>query len=432
MNNLLKLSLQSSWSRRGSLSLLLLCISTSMALLLALDLIRQSAKESFAQSVSGTDLIVGGPGSALGLLLYSVFRLGEPARELPTAAVQSLEKDPRVAWTVPLALGDSFKGFPVVGTTAKYFDVFRYGNQQPLVLAQGRAFTDFRKGESPNVIFDAVLGAEVARTLKLALGDTVVLSHGTGFGAGSLALSHADKPFTVVGILQPTGTPVDRSVHVGLAAIEAIHLDWQGGAPVPGFKVPPALVAKFDLQPKAVTAVLVGLNNRSQVFAVRRALESQSQFPLTVALPGVALSELWDLLSNVENLLWLVSALVGLVSLLGLMGVMLMALQQRGPELQVLRSVGLGRIKVWALLVLEAAWVMALGALLAYSGVAALMQATGKWAQAHWGLVWVPMLELTQAHGMVLAYVALGVTLAMVPAWWAYRQQSNRSLAKQA
>ena len=109
-----------------------------------------------------------------------------------------------------------------------------------------------------------MVGAEVAERWAIASGQKITLAH----GSGELDVAeHADKPFTVVGVLARTGTPVDRTVHIGLQAMEAIHLDWIGGAPMPGLQIPAEQVRKFDLTPKSVTAALVGLKNRAAVFA---------------------------------------------------------------------------------------------------------------------------------------------------------------------
>lgn len=423
---LLKLVLMSAWSRRGSLSLLLVCVATSASLLLCLDLIRQSARQSFAQSVSGTDLIVGGPGSPMGLMLYSVFRLGEPARELPYSAVDFIRKDKRVAWALPMSLGDSYRGFPVLGTEASYFAYFKYGAKQALTFAQGKPFEDYTVGQPIETLYGAVLGSEVAKKLNHQLGDEIALSH--GFGGGLGGVSHKDKPFQVVGILKATGTPVDRTVHIGLSGLEAIHLDWQAGAPMPGMKIPADMVGKFDLSPQSVTAVLVGLNNRATVFSVKRAVEGIPNTPVTAVLPGVALSQLWDMLGNVERLLGLISALVGLVSVLGLVGVMLMSLSQRRAELAVLRSVGAGRWTITSAVMLESGLVMLGGVLLAYALTATLLWVTTPWVQSELGLSLLPLHALGLGHLAVAVYGLLGCLLGLIPAWGAYRQQVQSGL----
>ena len=187
-----------------------------------LPVLQQAARESFTQSVSGTDLVVGARTSPVQLMLYAVFRLGEPTNNMDWQSYQKLAQHPAVAWTIPLSLGDSHRGFAVLGTNQDYFAHFRYADKRPLTFAAGKPF---------NEVFETVVGAEVAAKLGYKLGQNITLTH----GSGTLNLpEHADKPFRVVGILQRTGTPVDRTVHVNLAAIEAIHLDWQGGAPLPG------------------------------------------------------------------------------------------------------------------------------------------------------------------------------------------------------
>ena len=359
MQTLLLLASRSAWSRKGSLLLLLLSVITSTCLLLGIDLARQSAKASFSNAVAGTDLIVGAQTSPVSLLLYSVFRIGQATRNVPYAEFERLEQDPRVKSALPIALGDSYRGFAVVGTKAAYFDSFLYGARQNLQFAQGRAFENYSVGKPATVLFEAVLGAEVAARLKHTVGDKIALSH--GMQIQQTEPSHANKPFMVVGVLKPTGTPVDQSVHISLAGMEAIHVDWAAGVPVPGADIPAEYVTKFDLQPKSVTAVLLALNNRAGVFRMQRELESRPGVALSAILPGVALSSLWLTVGLVERVLLFVAALVALVSALGLTSVMLVTLGQRRRELAVLRSTGAGPRAVFGLLCLESALVMWVG-----------------------------------------------------------------------
>ena len=226
MSALLYVAWSSAWHRRFGLSFVVLSVALSTFLLLAVERVRHDVRDSFSQSVSGTDLIVGARTGAVQLMLYSVFRIGSATSNIRWSSVQALERNKAVAWVVPISLGDSHRGFPVVATTSAYFEHFRHGDRQALVLAEGQPFS---------AIFDAVLGAEVAKRLGYRLGERVVLSHGSGEIAGN---DHTDKPFKVVGILAPTGTPVDRSVHIGLTGMEAIHLDWAMGVPLPGMAVP--------------------------------------------------------------------------------------------------------------------------------------------------------------------------------------------------
>lgn len=413
MTHLPALAFRSAWNRRYTLALTLFAIALACTLLLGIERLRSDARTSFAQAVSGTDLVVGARGSPLQLMLHAVFRLGEPGGEMPWASARAVAALPDVAWTIPLALGDSHRGFPVVGTTGDYFTHFRYGSGEPLRLAAGAPFTG---------LFDAVLGADIAERLGYRVGDRIVLSHGSGHIEG---LAHDDKPFTVTGILARTGTPVDRSVHVGLEAIAAIHLEWQGGAPMPGVRIPAEFVRKFDLAPKTVSALLVGLKQRGAVFAVQRQIAGMPGEPLTGVLPGVALDELWQLTAVAENALLLVSACVVAVGLAGLAAVILAGLEQRRRELAILRSVGARPRDIFLLLAGESLVVTLAGALAGIVLHAGLRLVLSPWLQAQYGIGTAPLsttLALAPGEWRLLAGVlAAGGLASLLPGYRAYR-----------
>ncbi len=409
MTPLLGLAARSAWNRRFALGLVLASIALSSFLLMGLERIRQDLRDNFAQAVSGTDLIVGARTGPIQLLLYAVFRIGNASNNIRYASVQKLAGHPAVAWTVPLSLGDSHRGFAVLGTTADYFTHFRHGNRQPLQFAQGRGFEG---------LYEAVVGAEVARRLGYRPGQQIELSHGDGAIEHH---DHEDKPFTIVGILQPTGTPVDRTVHVSLQAIEALHADWMAGVRLPGMKLNAEQAAQRDLTPRAVTAVLVGLKNRAAVFSVQREVAAFRDEPLLAILPGVALDELWQVLDFGERGLQAVSALVALVSLAGLVAVVLAGLNERRRELAILRAVGAGpRTLLW-LLALEGGLLtvagVALGVLACWGTVAAL----GGWAQQQFGLVLHAAPPGLAEWRLIGALLAAGAVASLLPGWRAYR-----------
>jgi putative ABC transport system permease protein len=406
---MLQLAAASAWNRRFVLSLIVASIALSTLLLLGVERIRTDVRENFSQSVSGTDLIVGARTGSVQLLLYSVFRIGAATNNIRWTSVQSIAQLPAVAWTVPISLGDSHRGFPVVGTAAEYFDHFRYGDRQPLVLAEGRRFA---------AVFDCVLGADVARRLGYRLGDRVVLSHGAGGMPGS---DHADKPFTVTGILAPTGTPVDRSVHISLAGIEAIHVDWIAGVPLPGVSVPADRVAGLDLTPKNVTAVLVGLKSRAAVLSVQRRIAEFDREPLMAVLPGVALDELWDVIGAGERGLLAMSGLVAVVSLAGLVAVILAGLNERRRELAILRAVGAGARTVLALLALEGGLVTAAGVLLGAVTGTLIVAVLGTWFQSRFGIALQVGVPTETGWAWIGALLAGGTLASLIPGYRAYR-----------
>jgi putative ABC transport system permease protein len=424
MNSLLGMARQSAWNRRSTLVWVVVSLALATALLWTLERLRHDMRSSFEQSVSGVDLIVGARSSPVQLLLYSVFHIGSPAQSMSMDSVRALAQQRSVSWVVPLSLGDSHRGFPVLGTTPAYFQHFAYGDKQPLSLQQGAVFADTLDG-----LYEAVIGAEVARQKGYNLGQSITLGHGLHSddhdhgpaGSAPPADEHADKPFKVVGILAPTGTPVDRTVHVSLQALEALHLGWVAGTSLPGAPIPADQARKFNLEPEEVTAALVGLKSRAAVFNVQRFVNHYEAEALMGVMPGVALGELWAVLGVGENALLAVSALVALVSVVSLMAVVLAGLNERRRELAVLRAVGAGPRHVLGLLTLEGLWVtcagVVLGVLLAQVGMALGLP----WLQQVLGIR-LQMAAPLPTQGLLAGAVLLaGMLASLGPAWRAYR-----------
>ena len=337
-------------NRRVTAGLTLLAIALSIAMLLGVEKVRRDARGAFANTISGTDLIVGARSGAIQLLLYSVFRIGNATSNISWESYREIEQYPHVRWTVPIALGDSHRGFRVMGTSRGYFEHYRYARTESLAFAAGGPFDD---------VFDAVLGTEVAQRLGYGLGDEFVISH----GAGDVSfIEHDDKPFRVTGIIAPTGTPVDRTVHISSEGFTAMHFDWQAGAPVFGLESTSDDVRAMDLTPKSITAALVGLDSKIAIFRVQRRINEYRAEPLLAIIPGVALQELWDLMSVAENVLRVVSSMVVVTGLLGMLTVILSSLEARRREMAVLRSVGARPVHVFALFMSEAGMLALLGA----------------------------------------------------------------------
>jgi putative ABC transport system permease protein len=406
---ILTLAGKSLWNRRLTSALVVLAIALSVTLLLGVERLRTQARASFANTLSGADLIVGARGGPINLLLYSVFRIGDPTNNVNWTSYRTLAAHPHVAWTVPLSLGDSHRGFRVMGTNRDYFLHYRYGRDQPLRLAAGREFED---------VFDAVLGAEVADRLGYRLDQPIVIAHGAG--EVSFAL-HDDKPFRVVGILARTGTPVDQTVHVSLEGIEAIHADWRGGAPVPGMRLSAEQVRQLDLTPKTITAFLVGLKAKTAIFRLQREINEFAAEPLLAILPGLTLQQLWDLMGLAENALLVVSGLVVLVGLTVMLAALLTGLNERRREMAILRAVGARPGQIFALVLGESVALALAGAVLGVLLLQGALLLAGPVLEARLGLAiagWPPSNhELT----LLAAVLGCGLLAGVFPAWRAYR-----------
>ena len=214
----LDLALKSLRNRVFSTSLTVGSIALSVALLIGVENVRVGMRESFSNTISQTDLIVGTKGGTIQLLLYSVFGMGAPTENVSWEAYRQWAEHPAVAWTIPYSLGDSHRGFRVIGTNEDFYRRYRYRGGQEIALAEGRA--------SEN-LYDVTLGADVASELNYTMGDEIAVTHGIG-EVGFLVHDH--MPFSVVGILAKTFTPVDRALYVTLEGMEAIHLE-EGASP---------------------------------------------------------------------------------------------------------------------------------------------------------------------------------------------------------
>jgi putative ABC transport system permease protein len=428
MNSLLSIARQSAWNRRSTLVWVVVSLALATALLWTLERLRHDIRTSFSQSVSGVDLIVGALSSPVQLMLFSVFHIGSVPQSMSMKSVEALAQHRSVSWIVPMSLGDSHRGYPVLGTTPAYFQHFAYGDKQPLALQQGEVFAGTLDG-----LYEAVIGSEVARKMGYTLGQSITLGHGmddhdhghshghSHAPASPASPSHDDKPFKVVGILAPTGTPVDRTVHVSLQAIEALHLEWVAGTPLPGGQIPADQARKFNLEPQAVTAALVGLKTRAAVFNVQRFVNAYEAEALMGVMPGVALGELWAVLGVGENALLAVSALVALVSVVSLMAVVLAGLNERRRELAVLRAVGAGPRHVLGLLTLEGVWVTCAGVLLGVLLAQVGMVLTTPWLQQALGIRLQMSAPLPTQWALLVAVLLAGLLASLGPAWRAYR-----------
>lgn len=404
---ILRLAIASLLARALTVGMTILAIALSVALYLGVEKVRTGAKASFADTISGTDLIVGARSGSVQLLLYSVFRIGNATNNVTWQSYQDIAARPDVEWIVPISLGDSHRQFRVMGTTTGFFDHYKYRQGRSLEMADGVVMDD---------LFDAVIGADVATTLGYGVDDPIVVAHGL-----ASFTEHKDQPFRVSGILAKTGTPVDRTVIVSMEAIEAIHVDWQSGAQTPGQSTPVDEIRKMDLTPKAVTAALIGVESPLQTFGLQRAINEYPEEPLLAVLPGVALQELWGIVGIAETALLAVSAMVVVTALIGMMATIFSSLNERRREMAIFRAMGARPVTILSLLVLEAMLMAAIGAVLGLVLLYAGLMIAQPLVDSAFGL-WLPIDAPTMREaGVILAVIGAGAIVSLVPAIRAYR-----------
>ena len=408
---MINLLVRSLWNRRSTAVLTIFSISISVTLLLGVENIRQGVRGSFSSAVSGTDIIVGARGGSLQLLLYSIFRIGNAPNNLSWESYNDFLNDKRIKWTIPISLGDSHRGYRVLGTNQDYFKYFRYGSKKKL---------EFAKGESFSKIFDAVIGSEVAIKFKYKLNEEIIISHGTGKKS---FLKHDDRPFKVVGILKPTGTPVDQSLHVSLEGITAMHIDWESGAPpMEGESLSTEDIMRLDLKTEAITSFLIGLKSKIHAFSLQREINSFKEEPLSAIMPGVALQELWTLLRTAEIGLRVVTWFVLFAGLLGMMTSLLSGLNERRREMAILRSVGAGPGTISFLLIFEATFLSLAGILFGLLLLYITLFVSQPLLEAYFGL-FIPINPPSFKDLIILGVIILtGMLMGLIPALRAYRQ----------
>lgn len=406
----LKLAIASLLNRKLSTSLTICSLALSVALLFGIERLRQGARESFANTISQTDLIVGAKGGTIQLLLYAVFRIGSATDNISYQTYEEISRKPDVAWTIPYSLGDSHRGFRVVGTTGDFYDHYRYRRKEAL---------SFQTGERAKKLFDVVLGAEVADRLNYKTGDRLTLSHGVSEVAFQ---NHENKPFTVVGILKRTATPIDRSLYVSLEAIEAIHMDWDDGAPpLPEHEISGAQLEAQTIKVKQITAFLLGAKSRLDTLQMQRDINDYEDEALMAIIPGVALSELWEGISYAEAALQAVSFFVVLVGLLGMLITIYNSLNERRREMAILRALGAGPLTIFGLMVIESTFLCVAGCVIGIICSYVFLFAGQGVIERHFGL-YIPI-EMLQAQEWVFLFgvIALGFVMGLLPAWRAYR-----------
>lgn len=408
---LISLAWSSLCSRKKSVILTFLSLLISISVLISVEHIRQQAKTSFNRTISGADLIVGAPSGQLNLLLYSVFRMGDPTSNIDYQSYEMLKNDQQVAWAIPISLGDSHRGFRVLGTNGDYFTHYQFGDKKSLEFTAGKPFAG---------MFDTVIGADVAKTLGYQVGDKIIVAH----GIGHTSFSHHDhSPFVISGILKPTGTPVDKTVHVTLPAIEAIHL-------------PPSQLAQIlssessvDIQPDSVTAVILGLKTKFATFKLQRDLNNYQADRLMAVLPGVALAELWQMMGTVENVLRVISVLVLLSSLFGLSTMLLASMNERKGEIAVLRTLGAGPSVIFGLVLLEALMLVVIAIASAISLVSGALALFSDELAAHYGLFLSANLLSWETLQIAVIITLASIITSAIPAFEAYKKALQSRLS---
>lgn len=403
------ITLKSLKNRSVTAILCILSVAMSVTLILSVEKLRQGARDGFTNSISKTDLIVGARSGPLQLLLYSIFHIGSPTNNIRYSSYEKIKSNPSVGWTIPISLGDSYKGHRVVGTNEDFFTYYHFRGDKKLKLAQGEIFKQ---------INDVVIGSRVAKRLGLKLGDKIFLNHGL---EEADHLKHDNIPFLIKGILEPTSTPVDKGVYAPLEGIEIIHEGWETGIPTEKTKFELSQLNKEQHRPQQITAFMLGARSRIFVLRIQHALRSFSDEPLMGIIPALTLQELWGTLAQVENILFVIAIFVLIISLLGIFITLYSSLNERRREMAILRSLGASKTQIFGLLLSESQLLVFTGTILGLGVFYALILALSPWVESNYS-VYLEVAAPGNKELLILLLVNLSAPLAgLLPALKAYK-----------
>ncbi|MCY1719971.1 FtsX-like permease family protein [Prolixibacteraceae bacterium Z1-6] len=421
MKFILKLALKSIRYRKAALLLSILSISLSVILLLGVERIRSGIHDSFTSTISGTDLVVGARTGNISLLLTTVFHIGYTNQNVSWESYEAISSSPEVSWGIPLSLGDSHKGFPVLGTTADFFAHYKYGHN--LAVQPKTGSTNIEE-------MNCVLGSKVAKELGYEVGDNVVVTHGMG---KEEFMKHDDEQFVVTGILGSTGTPVDQTVFVSLFAMDAIHSHFYGQEEEEHDVFEDVLNSHEghhhqEEEPNSITGFFMGLKNPADILAVQRKINNYKIEPLTAIMPVVTLTELWNIVRPVEKMLMVISVLVLIVALGGILATLITSLNDRRREMAILRSAGAKPKHIFGLILIETIAVILSGILSGIIILQAVAILSKNLVAEKLGLMipmeWFTINELL----LLLSILLLGTLVGILPAYQSYKKSMSDGL----
>ena len=426
MSFILKLALKSIRYRKATLLLSILAISLSVILLLGVERIRSGIHDSFSSTISGTDLVVGARTGNVSLLLSTVFHIGYTNQNVSWESYEDISSWAEVSWSIPLSLGDSHKGFPVLGTTSSFYSHFRYGQNQSVQTKKGSANIDS---------MNCVLGSKVAKELGYELGDLVVVTHGMG---KEEFIKHNDQKFKVAGILDPTGTPVDQTVFVSLYAMDAIHSHFYGHDREMTYDVFDDVLHKHQYdengvhqhenEPGSITGFFLGLKDPADILAVHRELNDYKNEPISAIMPVVTLTELWKVVRPIEKMLLIISMLVLIVALGGILSTLITSINDRRREMAILRSVGAKPRHVFGLILLETVVVILSGIITGIIILQIVAFLSKNIVAENFGLI-IPLKWFTANEFLFLAsIILLGSLVGILPAYQSYKRSMSDGL----
>jgi putative ABC transport system permease protein len=395
--NTLQLSAKSLRAKPAATAVSLLLLTLGVAIISLLFVLNQQLEEKFQKNISGIDMVVGAKGSPLQLILSAVFQIDYPTGNIPLKEALNLRRNRLVERAIPLAYGDSYQGYRLVGTEKSYLELYDAS------LEQGNVW---------NEPFDVVLGAQVAELTGLSVGDTFFSAHGMVAGAGE----HDEHPFKVTGILAPSQSVLDGLI---LTAVESI---WQVHAHAGGEEA-----AGGEETAQELTALLVKFRSPMGMVMLPRQINQRTS--MQAAIPAMEINRLFSLLGIGLDLLKAIAYAIILIAGLSFFLSLYNSLKERQYELALMRSMGASRAKLFSLVMLEGILLSicgyVLGIIFGHAGLALVSSL----AEGAYGYQF-DVFRLNEGElWLGIAVLLTGALAAFIPAMRAIRTPISETLA---
>lgn len=447
-----------------STALTVLSVTLGAALVIAVQVLVHETEQTYHQTSVGYDLILAAPGSRMQTTLNTIYHLETSTGIIPFGVYSVLKDDPRVDKVFPFYVGDSYRGYRIIGTTRDFLLEAEPRAGQRFEVKEGRVF------ENP---FEAVAGYLVARDAGIAVGDTVYFTHGIAEPApGVEEYVHEDEPVIITGILERTATANDRVIFTSVFTTHAVHdHTHHHGHVEPGHddhhhhhhhhdhdhdhhyhevqdeKSPAEMLAELESSVKELDAVLVKLDNQALAMNIAgmlnyptpanplllRNLQRDPLFQykddLMGVIPAMQIKELMDIVGNAGEVLRSIGILVFFVALMGILVSIYNTMEERKRDIAIMRSLGAGRNTILTLILLEAAFITIIGCILGWVAGQATVQAVSPMIADAAGVVVSGFVYDAEQIRTLAVFTILGIISGLIPAFKAYRTDVVRNLS---
>ena len=431
--------------RRRPLASLLTGFSVSLGvgLFATVGAMREASEVGFQRSASLCDMLVGAKGSGLELTLNALYHLGQSPGNVPYEGYREIAATPGVMWSVPLAVGDSYRGHRIVGMTSNFFEDVKLlgrGEEEPLRFAEGKGFTftaeqfaelkaelkeeeshghadhhHHHHGQDYTGLFHAVLGADAAKRTGLGVGDRFEPSH----GVEGVSHSHEEGESEVVGVLARTGTPIDRAIFLPIGAYYILD----GHEPVEG------MVEGGARDPRGVSGIM--MRTKAGFYRTRIYRGINDRLDAMAVYPSAEVRELFEMLDFYDTTLRWITALVVVVALVGVLVAIYNTMGARRREFAILRALGARRRTILSLVTAESALLALLGGLAGLALAGVLVYAVAGMVEQETGVSLATSIGWSELH-LLIAVTLAGALAGLVPALSAYRTEATRALSSQS